>query len=100
MKHLNQAQTKAGMKYRTYLDAMSKGEISKDVARAAYDEVAIQFRRRLKEAGKNGETFDGVNFERLHHWNWPLADFPGDATNARKLFPLSHEKHMDGGCRS
>ncbi|MCW8889841.1 MAG: hypothetical protein OQL20_04195 [Sedimenticola sp.] len=95
LKYLNTAQTKAGHKYRTYLDAMSSGSVSKDVARSAYEEVAVQFRRRLKAAQNDGETFEGFNFERIHHWNWPIGDFPADATNANKLFPLPHDRHMD-----
>ena len=95
LKHLSSANTKGADKYRAYLEAMKSGDISKDVARSAYEEVAVQFRRRLKNAKKNGETFDGINFERLHHWNWPIGDFPSDATNAKKIFPVTHEKHMD-----
>jgi len=94
MRHLSLAQTKAGDRYRAYLDAMSSGSLSREVLRSAYDEVAVQFRRRLKAAQVAGEHFVGYDFERIHHWNWPITDFPADATNASKLFPVSHDVHM------
>ena len=95
MKHLHSANTKGGDKYRAYLEAMSNGDVSKEVARAAYDEVAVQFRKRVKVAQANGQVFDGYDFERLHHWNWPIGNYAEDATNASKLFPVSHDTHMD-----
>ncbi|WP_426357552.1 RHS repeat-associated core domain-containing protein [Pseudocolwellia sp. HL-MZ19] len=95
LKHLYSAQTKGGAKYRAYLEAMSSGNVSKDVARSAYEEVAVQFRNKIKRAKANGETFDEYDFERIHHWNWPIGEFPEDATNAKKLFPVSHDKHME-----
>lgn len=95
MKYLHSANTKGGDKYRAYLEAMSNGDVSKEVARAAYDEVAVQFRKRVKVAQANGQVFNGYDFERLHHWNWPIGNYAEDATNASKLFPVSHDTHMD-----
>lgn len=95
MKYLSTAQTKGGDKYRAYLNGMSEGNVSQDVARTAYDNVAVQFRRRLKVEQSNGAIFNGYDFERIHHWNWPIGNYAADATNASKLFPVSHNKHMD-----
>ncbi len=38
---------------------------------------------------KNGEEFDGYNFDELHHWNWYIEDHALHALDPRHLFPMS-----------
>ncbi|KGD65390.1 hemagglutinin/hemolysin-related protein [Alcanivorax nanhaiticus] len=76
--------------YKDYLDVLGKGEIpSADQARAAFNAVRNRYNYLAKQQG-----FD-VEGVKIHHWNWPIGDYPTQAVNPQQLFPVLHDKHME-----
>jgi len=91
-KHLASAPGKQGDHVRAYLSALEQGNATAAQSRKAFDLVAARFRENVTGSGK---TFQGYDFERIHHRNWPIGNHPGSALNPRQLFPVSHAKHME-----
>jgi len=51
------------------------------LARGAFDDVRDRFLRRVADSGRR---FPGYSFDRIHHWNWPIGRYAGDALNPAK----------------
>ena len=83
-----------GKPLRDYLNIIEAGGTpSADQARYAYKSVRASFDRRVEAAIRAGEAFPGYSFERIHHWNWHMADHSFHALDPRQLFPVTQKLH-------
>jgi hypothetical protein len=62
-------------------------------ARAAYKSVRAKFMQHVCAAQAAGESFEGYRFEKFHHWNWYMRDYPMEALDPRQIFPVSPATH-------
>jgi hypothetical protein len=85
---------KVGVKLREYLKTIESGKVpTAKQARSAFNSVRSKFVDQVNYAKKNGETFDGYEFDHVHHWNWFLRDNAYHALDPRQLFPVSNSMH-------
>ncbi|RCS56086.1 hypothetical protein DTL42_00440 [Bremerella cremea] len=85
---------RTGRALREYLNVVEAGGTpTATQARNTFNSVRASFARRVESAAQAGEAFPGYSFERIHHWNWHMADHSFHALDPRQLFPVTQDLH-------